>query len=78
MVLAVTAIAVRDHIGGKGFRITLLSAALYVPVATWHFVEHANGTDPELAHVLLTIAYIGMLAGAVIAALEARRRAAPA
>jgi len=73
MVLAVTSLAARDHIGGKGFRITLLSAALYVPVAIWHFVEHANGTDPELAHVLLAITYIGMLAGAVIGAFEARR-----
>ena len=77
MVLAVTAIAVRNHIGGKGFRVTLLSAVLYVAVATWHFIEHANGADPELAHVLLSVAYLGMLAGAVIAAL-AHRRAAPA
>ena len=78
MVLAVTAVAVREHIGGKGIRITLLGAVLYVPVAIWHFAEHANGSDPELAHVLIAIAYIGMLAGAVIAALEARRDAAPA
>lgn len=73
MVLAVTAVAVRDGSGGFGFRLSLLSAAFYVPVATWHFIEHANRADPELAHVLLAIAYLGMLAGALIATIEARR-----
>lgn len=77
MVLAATVVAVRNGIGGAGLRLTLFSAALYVPVATWHFVEHANGADPELAHVLLAITHVGILAGAVIAVLEARRRAAP-
>ncbi len=75
-VLAVAAVGVREGIGGIGFRLTLLSAAVYVPVATWHFIEHANGTDPELAHVLLAITTLGVVAGVIVASVEAARRPA--
>lgn len=73
-ILGVTTVAVREKVGGRGFRVALLSAAFYVPVATWHFIEHANRSDPELAHVLIAIAYIGIVVGVVLATLDARRR----
>jgi hypothetical protein len=73
LVLVVAAAVVRQGKGGVGFRIALLSAAAYVPIAIWHFVEHANGTDPELAHVLLGITNVGMVVGAIMATFGPRR-----
>lgn len=78
MVLVVAAVGVRERIGGSGTQLVLLSAVLYVPISIWHFVEHANGADPELAHVLLGITNLAMVVGAVVAWLNARRRPAPA
>jgi hypothetical protein len=45
----------------------------YVGFAVWHFIEHANGNDPGLAHVLLGITQVGMLLAAVATTLQARR-----
>jgi hypothetical protein len=66
--------------GYHGYLLTLAAAALYVPVAVWHFVAHANSEDPELAHVLVGIGGVGMVIGAVLATLLVRRGrpAAPA
>lgn len=75
-ILGVTTVAVREHVGGTGFQVALVSAAFYVPVATWHFIAHANQSDPELAHALIALAYIGIVVGVVIATLDARRRRA--
>jgi hypothetical protein len=64
--------------GRSGYLVTLFSGCLYVPVAVWHFIEHANGADPELAHVLLAVAGIGMVVGAILATMivwRGRRRA---
>lgn len=72
VVLWGAAAGVRAGVDGIGFRLTLVSALLYVPVAIWHFVEHANGADPEAAHYLLAITQIGVLAGATTAAFELR------
>jgi ribosomal protein S18 acetylase RimI-like enzyme len=66
-VAAVVSAASPRPAGWSGYLVTLLSGCLYAPVAIWHFVEHANGADPELAHVLLAVAGIGMVAGAVLA-----------
>jgi hypothetical protein len=56
-----------------GWTIVLLGLILYIPVSVWHFVEHANRNDPELAHVLLGIGQLAMIAGAVAAVILARR-----
>ena len=77
-VLAVSAVGVRAGIGGLGFRLALASSVGYVPVSVWHFIEHANGADPELAHVLLAITNLGMVIGAAIVTLAARRTGQPA
>jgi hypothetical protein len=61
----------------RGLSLLLASSLAYVGVAVWHFVEHANRSDPELAHVLLVIASLGMLSGAILSTVD-WRRAAPA
>jgi hypothetical protein len=63
--------------GRVGYLLTLLSGLVYAPVAIWHFIEHANHADPELAHVLLGLTQIGMVAGAIIATMIARRGRRP-
>jgi hypothetical protein len=73
LVLAVAVVLTRRGLSGFGIQLTLGSAAAYVPVAIWHFTEHANGADPELAHVLLGLTNLGMVIGAVVATVEARR-----
>src|SRR5688500_14495265 len=55
-VLGVTVFAIRRGVRIPGIRLSLAGALLYVPVAIWHFIEHANGADPEIAHVMLAIA----------------------
>lgn len=76
LVLIAAGIALRAD-PGTGFRLAFVSAAAYVPVAIWHFVEHANGADPQVAHVLLGITGIGMVVGAVLASFEVRRARRP-
>jgi hypothetical protein len=73
LVLAVTVLALRNSVRNPGFRLALAGAVLYVPVAVWHFIEHANGSDPELAHVLLLIADVAIFAGAILAIVIDRR-----
>ena len=77
--VAAWAIARPERVGGyPGYVLTLAAGLVYAPVAVWHFIAHANGEDPGLAHVLLAVAGVGMVAGAVLAALLVRRmRGAP-
>jgi hypothetical protein len=60
-----------------GYRVTLFSGLGYSAVAVWHFVEHANHNDPELAHVLLALGQAGMIAGIVLAFILTRRARGP-
>ncbi len=55
-----------DDRGLLGYRVTLISGLVYTPVAVWHFIEHANQNDPEIAHVFLALGQAGMLAGIVL------------
>jgi hypothetical protein len=76
--LAVAAWAVRQRVipGPFGYVTVLVATGVYVPVAVWHFIEHANRSDPEIAHVFLAVSQAGVLAGAVaatVAALRGRR-----
>ena len=75
---AVAASAPERPAGWSGYVVTLLSGALYVPISVWHFIEHANDADPELAHVLLAVAQIGMVTGVIVATVIARRERGPA
>ena len=80
LAIAVWAVAGRERFPGYvGYILTAASGFLYAPVAVWHFVEHANGADPEVAHVLLAIGQAGMVLGVIVATVIAReehRRAA--
>ena len=77
LVLAVTALAIREGIRGTGYRLAFFGAVFYVPVAVWHFIEHANGSDPEVAHVLLGLADVAILTGGAVAFATRRRGALP-
>jgi hypothetical protein len=61
-----------------GYLVTFVTALLYVPVAVWHFIGHANGDELDLAHYLLAITQIAMIVGVVMATAASRRRPAPA
>jgi hypothetical protein len=74
LAIAVWAVVGRERFPGYvGYILTAASGFLYAPVAVWHFVEHANGADPEVAHVLLGVGQVGMVFGAVVATVIARR-----
>jgi hypothetical protein len=78
LTLAVAALAIVRLPAGErngGFTIVLAGGALYLPVSVWHFVEHANHNDPELAHYLLALGQVAIIGGAVAAAVLTRRRA---
>jgi hypothetical protein len=51
----------------RGYLFLLASGIAYVAVAVWHFIEHANLQDPEVAHVLLGLTQAAMIVGAILA-----------
>jgi hypothetical protein len=67
----------RDDRGLLGYRVTLVSGLGYAIVAVWHFIEHANHNDPEIAHVLLALGQAGMLIGIVLVFVLPRRAQGP-
>jgi hypothetical protein len=62
----------------KGWWALLAGAVAYSGVAVWHFIEHADGNDPELAHVLLGVAQVAMVLAAIFITAKARRAPTPA
>jgi apolipoprotein N-acyltransferase len=79
--VAVALAALRSPAGDAergGWYALLASAAVYIGVAVWHFIEHANGADPELAHVLLAITAVLMILAAIYITFRAWRARAPA
>jgi F0F1-type ATP synthase assembly protein I len=59
-----------------GFSVVLGASAVYLPVTVWHFIAHANESDPGVAHVLLEIGDATIIAGAawtLLAGLRAER-----
>jgi hypothetical protein len=61
----------------RGWWVLLGSVLAYVGFAVWHFIEHANGNDPEVAHVFLAITQVAMVGAAIFITLQARRPYAP-
>jgi hypothetical protein len=64
----------------RGIAVVLIASAIYLPVTVWHFVAHANEIDPDVAHVLLAIGDVAIIAGAgwtFVASLRARSHAGP-
>lgn len=50
-----------------GFRLLLVAAVCHVLIDGWHFWEHYNIRDPVVAHVLLAILKVAMVAGVITA-----------
>jgi hypothetical protein len=50
---------------------------VYAVVSVWHFVEHANGGDPQLAHAFLYASSLLMVVGAVLGLATSRRPVVP-
>jgi cytochrome bd-type quinol oxidase subunit 2 len=61
----------------RGYVLAFASAVVYAVVSIWHFIEHANGNDPELAHLFLYAAGFGIVAGGILALLATRRGQKP-
>lgn len=51
MLVAVSVTLLRSHPRTRrpGYRLTFVSGVFYADVSVWHFIEHANGNDPQLA-----------------------------
>jgi hypothetical protein len=71
-VLAVTRLAPSER--NRGYDVIVAGCALYIPVSVWHFVEHANHNDPEIAHYLLGVGQVAIIGGAIAAWILAYRR----
>jgi hypothetical protein len=56
-----------------GHAVVLLGGLGYAAVAVWHFYEHAQFRDPEIAHILLLVFNIIMFLGAALVWLSLRR-----
>jgi hypothetical protein len=56
-----------DRSPDLGYPLAFFRSAFYAVVSVWHFIEHYNGNDPEIAHVLMYIGTAGMIIGALIA-----------
>ena len=56
----------------SGLLAIVLTAIAYSGVSVWHFIEHANGADPELAHLLLALTQTAMLVAAIWLTVRAR------
>jgi hypothetical protein len=69
--LLVSGFALRgDRDGGsRAYALTLAAAVAYAPLSIWHYIEHANGNDPQLVHVFLYITSAGLVVGACAALL---------
>jgi hypothetical protein len=67
--------AVLRRVRQLGYPVVLIGAIGYAAVAVWHFIEHANGRDPDLPHLLLLVTNVTIFAGAAWVAVAAWRRA---
>ncbi len=61
--------AARKH----GYVVTVTTGFAFALVSVWHFIEHANGNHPDVAHALLWLAGVGIVAGVVLTLLMERR-----
>lgn len=73
LVVSYLAVARHDRRRGSGYPLVLAFSAIYLGAAAWHFIEHANGSDPAAAHVVLGVTWVGLLLGVLIATIDARR-----
>ncbi|MDP8956442.1 MAG: hypothetical protein M3N24_05730 [Actinomycetota bacterium] len=74
VVLSAGVVAVVRGVRRPDYIVVLVGAVGYAAVAVWHFMEHAQGRDPDLPHVLLLITNIVILGGAAWVGFTAWRR----
>jgi drug/metabolite transporter (DMT)-like permease len=74
LVLAAALVVVVRGVPERGYVLVLIGAAGYAAVAVWHLIEHAQGRDPDLPHILLLVTNIAIFAGAAWVGLTAWRR----
>lgn len=74
--LAIARLSLKGRERNVGFAITSGAAVGFALVSVWHFIAHASGQDPGVAHALLAITEVGIYAGVIAATLLARRRVA--
>jgi hypothetical protein len=63
--LVTSTLALRGSGNGRrrGYGLIFVASVVYAAVSVWHFIEHANGTDPQVAHVFLYVTSAALLAG---------------
>lgn len=76
LVAATAGLRERGRAANVGTAAVLGGAAAYAALSVWHFAEHNAGRDPEVVHVLLTVAQVAMLGAVPVAVLLARRASA--
>lgn len=76
MLVAVSVALMRSEPESRssGYGVTLVSGVIYAGVSVWHFIEHANGNDPQLAHVFLYAGAFAIALGAILALVGRRVR----
>lgn len=69
--LVVSGLAVRETRARPrvAYVAVLAGSSAYAVAAGWHFIEHANGSDPAAADVALAILWAALLAGAAFTAI---------
>jgi hypothetical protein len=55
-----------------GYPVVLVASIVYAGVAAWHFIEHANHSDPDLPHVLIAVTWVVLLGGVLLATMVSR------
>jgi hypothetical protein len=59
--------------GSRGATIVLAAGLVYAAVSVWHYIAHANGEDPQLAHIVLYVTSAVLVAGTSLTLTAARR-----
>ena len=65
-VLALAVSALRRGATHLGYRLVATGGSSYAGLSVWHFIAHANHSDPEIVHVLIAIVKVALFAGAVL------------
>jgi hypothetical protein len=66
VLLVVSALALYRRFRTPGFLTVFIASGCYVPVAVWHFLLHVDGRDPDLPHILLAVAQLGIYVGSAM------------
>jgi hypothetical protein len=68
------ALAGLRQVRDRGLMVVASASVAYAGLAGWHFAEHAAGSDPEIVHVLVGLAWAAIVAGIVDVTVRVLRR----